>query len=197
MSIRALVAAIAVICVFVPRVATGQTSTGVPPSQDAERERRHRMSVQLAGGSTLTGGGSVLSAAFGYLPASRLELLVNIERNHLPFRSKRTPDGYSATRGGTMTFVSGELRLALLPAERVSAFAMAGVGGGVSRPTVNTEFPDRVRNDLRALYFGGGVRVPLRRGFSLLGDARAMLALEGNDGVLAVWPVRAGVAWRF
>ena len=29
------------------------------------------------------------------------------------------------------------------------------------------------------------------------GDARAMLALEGNDGLLGVWPVRAGVAWRF
>ena len=43
----------------------------------------------------------------------------------------------------------------------------------------------------------GGVRVPLGRSFSLLGDARAMLALEGNDGLLAVWPVRAGGAWRF
>jgi hypothetical protein len=196
-SIRTLVAALAVICVFVPRVATGQTSTGVPPPQGAEREQRHRLSVQLAGGPTLTGGGNVLSAAFAYLPASRLELLVNIERTHLPFRLQRAPDGDSATRGGTMTFVSGELRLALLPAERVSPFAVAGVGGGVSRPTVNAEFPDRVSNGLRVLYLGGGVRIPLRRGFSLLGDARAMLALEGNDGVLAVWPIRAGVAWRF
>jgi hypothetical protein len=79
----------------------------------------------------------------------------------------------------------------------VSPFAIAGVGGGVSHPTVNAEFPVRIRNDLRVLYFGGGVRVPVRRGFSLLDDARAMLALEGSDGVMAVWPVRAGVAWRF
>jgi len=145
----------------------------------------------------LIGEGNVLSAAFGYSPASRLELLLNIERIHVPFELKRFPDGYSATRGGTMTFVSGELRVALLPAARVSPFAMAGVGGGVSRPNVNTEFPDRVRNNLRVLYFGGGVRVPLRRGFSLLGDARVMVALEGYDGVLGLWPVRAGVAWRF
>jgi hypothetical protein len=181
-----MAAAIAVLCVFVPRVATGQTSTGA-----------HHVSVQLAGGPTLTGGGNVLSAAFGYSPASRLELLLNVERNHLPFQLERFPDGYSATRGGTMTFVSGELRLALLPAGRVSPFAVAGGGGGVSRPNVNAEFPDRVSNDLRVLYIGGGVRVPLGRGFSLLGDARAMLALEGYDGVMAVWPVRAGVAWRF
>ena len=51
--------------------------------------------------------------------------------------------------------------------------------------------------DLRVLYVGGGVRVPLRFGFSLSGDARCMLGLEGYDGVLALWPVRVGVAWRF
>jgi hypothetical protein len=87
--------------------------------------------------------------------------------------------------------------VALRPPDRVSPFAIAGAGGGVSRPNVNEQFPDRIRNDLRVVYFGGGVRVPLRRGFGIFGDARAMLALEGNDGILAVWPVRAGVAWRF
>ena len=194
---RVMAAAIAVLCVVGPRVATGQTSTGAPAPHDAESESRHHLSVQVAAGPTVIGGGNVLSAAFGYSPASRLELLLNVERIHLPFQLNRLPDGYSATRGGTMTFVSGELRLALLPAARVAPFAMAGVGGGVSRPNVNAEFPDRVRNDLRVLYFGGGVRVPLRRGFSLVGEARAMVALEGYDTVLGVWPVRAGVAWRF
>jgi hypothetical protein len=192
-----MAAAIAVLCVLMPRVTTGQTSTGAPAPRDAESERRHHFSVPLAGGPTLIYGGNVLSAAFGYSPASRLELLLNVERIHHPFQLKRFPEGDSVIRGGTMTFVSGELRLSLLPADRVSPFAMAGVGGGVSRPNVNAEFPDRVSNDLRVLYFGGGVRVPLRRGFSLFGDVRAMLALEGYDGVLGVWPVRAGVAWRF
>jgi hypothetical protein len=184
---RAMVVIVSLLFLLIPHVVTGQTSIATPA----------RLSLQVAGGPTLTGGGNVLAAAFGYSPASRLELLLNVERNHLPFQLKRFADGYSTTRGGTMTFVSGELRLALRPADRVSPFAIAGIGGGVSRPNVNAEFPDPVRNDLRVLYVGGGVRIPLRRGFSVVGDARATLALEGNDGILAVWPVRAGVAWRF
>ena len=58
-------------------------------------------------------------------------------------------------------------------------------------------FPIPSENDLRVVYFGGGLRVPIRGGLSVFGDARAMLALEGGDGLLGVWPVRAGVAWRF
>jgi hypothetical protein len=192
---RAMAAAGSLLFVLMPNVVTGQTSIAAAAPSDTGREGRERLSLQVAAGPTLTlvGGGNVLSAAFGYSPASRLELLVNVERNHVPFQMYG-----SATRGGTMTFVSGELRVALLPAaDRVSPFAMAGGGGGVSRPNVNATFPDRVRNDLRVLYIGGGVRVPLRRGFSLVGDARCMLGLEGYDGILAVWPVRAGVAWRF
>jgi hypothetical protein len=192
-----MAAAIAVLCVFVPRVATGQTSAGAPALPDAEGKRPHHFSVQGGGGPTLKGGGNVLSAAFGYSPASRLELLVNVERTHLPFELRRYPDGYAVTRGGTLTFASGELRVPLLPAARVSPFALAGLGGGVARPTVNAEFPNTVKNRLRVLYFGGGVRVTLPRGFSLWGDARAMLALEGDDSVLGVLPVRAGAAWRF
>ena len=39
------------------------------------------------------------------------------------------------------------------------------------------------------------VCIPLRLGFSLLGDARAMLALEGYDSAVGIWSVRGGVAW--
>jgi hypothetical protein len=181
-----MAAAIAVLCVFLPRAATGQTAS------DADH-----FSAQLAGGLTLRDGGTVLSAAFGYSPASWFEVLVNVERDHLPFQVTRYADGDSFTRGGTMTFGSAEMRFTALPGQRVSPFAIGGVGRGVSRPNVNAEFPEPVTNDLRVLYFGGGVRVRLRRGFSLLADARAMLALEGHDGIMGVWPVRAGVAWRF
>lgn len=96
-----------------------------------------------------------------------------------------------------MTFISGEVRFSPMAKARVSPFAMAGAGGGISRPNVSAEFPNRVNNDLRVVYVGGGVSVPLGRGVSLTGDARAMLAVEGNDSVAAVWPVRVGVAWRF
>jgi hypothetical protein len=189
-----MVVAVSLLFVLNPDVVTGQTSVGTAALSDSGREGRERVSLQVAAGPTLTlvGGGNVLSAAFGYSPASRLELLLNIERTHLPFQLYG-----SAVRGGTLMFVSGELRLALLPPGRVSPFAIAGAGGGVSRPNVNATFPDRVQNDLRVLYLGGGIRVPLRRGVSLVGDVRCMLGLEGYDGILAVWPVRAGVAWRF
>jgi hypothetical protein len=194
---RAMAAAVSLLFVLIPNLVTGQTPTAAAASSDTGREGRQRLSLQVAAGPTLVSGGNSFSAAFGYSPASRLELRLNVERAHLPFQLQRFSDGYSATRGGTLTFVSGEVRLSLLPADRVSPFAIAGGGGGVSRPTVNAEFPDSVRNDLRVLYFGGGVRVPLRRGLSLWGDARALLALESNDGIMAFWPVRVGVAWRF
>jgi hypothetical protein len=193
---RGMAVGVSLLLVLIPSVVIGQTSIAASAPSDAGGDGRERLSLQVAAGPTLTllGGGNVLSAAFGYSPASRLELLLNMERTYVPFQLW---GGHSATRGGTLMFVSGELRFALLPADRVSPFAIAGVGGGVSRPNVNAEFPDRVRNDLRVLYIGGGVRVPLRRGFSVLADARCMLGLEGYDGVLALWPVRVGVAWRF
>lgn len=192
---RAVPAVLVVFSVLAPGLAAGQ-STSTSPLQDGGRDRP-RVSVQLAGGSALPSGGSVISAALGYAPASRLELVLNVERVQVPFELERFAGGFSTTRGGTMTFVSGELRLALRSMDRVSPVAIAGGGGGISRPTVNAEFPDRVTNDLCVLYFGGGLHIPLGRRFSLSGDARAMLTLEGDDGVMAVWPVRAGVAWRF
>ena len=159
--------------------------------------RHQHLSVQVAGGPTVMGGATAMSAALAYAPVSWLELLVNVERIHAPLQSTRYPNGYSVTRGGTMTYASGELRIVPLPKARVLPFAMAGVGRGISRPTVSAEFPEPVQNELRVFYLGGGAGIPLRRGFSLLGDARAMLALEGYDSVLGIWSVRGGVAWRF
>ena len=194
---RVVAAAIAALCVCVPCVATGQPSRSASMSDDTEGQRRPRFSVQVAAGPTLVDRATAVSAAAGYAPTSWLELLVNVERIDAPMQTTRYPGGYSISRGGTLTFVSAEVRLAPLPEARVSPFAMAGVGRGVSRPTVNAEFPDPVRNDLQLFYLGGGARVPLRGGISLLGDARAMLALEGYDSVLGIWSVRGGIAWRF
>jgi hypothetical protein len=176
--------------VLMPRVVTGQTPEPARPELD-------RLTLQAGAGPLLKSGGYNVSAAFSFSPISRLDLVVSVERNHLPFQRETFTDGYSITRGGTLTTVSGEVRASLFPPDRVSPYAFAGFGGGESRPTVNADFPDAVKNDLRVVYFGGGIRVPLRGGLTMFGDARTMLGLEGNDGVLGIWPVRAGVAWRF
>jgi len=155
-----------------------------------------RFIVEAAAGPLLPSSGHNLSAAFGVSPASRLDLLVSVERNYLPFQRQTFGDGYGVTRGGTMLAVSGEVRVSFLPPNRVSPYGFAGLGGGVSRPTVNEVFPAEVKNDLRVAYFGGGVKVPIRGGFTLFSDARAMMLLEGNDGMV-MWPVRVGGSWRF
>ena len=184
---RPMAIAFVVMFLCLPGMVSGQTSVGEPG----------RVSVQAGAGATVMYPGNALSATFGYSPASRLDLLLNVERIHVPSQFRHYPHGTSATRGGTLTFLSPELRLSLFPADRVSPFATIGVGRGVSHPNVNAQFPVPVKNDLRVVYFGGGIRVPLRQGLSLVGDVRAMLALEGYDGIMGVWPVRAGVAWRF
>lgn len=120
-----------------------------------------------------------------------------VERLHIPFERRATSDSISLTRGGTLTFVGGEVRAVIVPDRRVVPYGLAGIGAGISRPTVNEDFPDVVKNDLRVVYFGGGVRVPLGGGVSVYGDACAMLALEGYDSMIGVWPVRGGVACRF
>lgn len=191
MHTRSLTVAPLLLLLLSPQVVTSQTP-------DTGRAELDRFSLQVGAGPLLnSGGGHTLSAAFGFSPISRVDLVVNVERDHLPFQRDTFSDGFSITRGGTLTWVSAEVRASVFAPHRVSPYGLAGIGGGVSRPTVNDAFPDPVENDLRVAYFGGGVRVPIRNGLSVFGDARAMLALEGGDGIMGVLPVRAGVAWRF
>ena len=190
MNIRILTVAVLSFLVVIPRVVTGQTPDTARPGLD-------RFTLQVAGGPLLKSGGHTMSAGFGFSPISRIDLMVNVERDHLPFQRHTFTNGYSFTRGGTLTTVSGEVRASLLPPHRVSPYGFAGMGTGTSRPTVNEAFPTPVENDLRTVYFGGGVRVPVRGALTIFGDARVMIGLEGNDGILGIWPVRAGLAWRF
>jgi hypothetical protein len=191
MQIRSLAVAPLLLFFLSPRVVAGQTL-------DTASAELDRFSLQVGAGPLLnSGGGHTVSAAFGFSPISRVDLVVNVERDHLPFRRDTFSDGFSVTRGGTLTFVSGEVRASVFPPHRVSPYGLAGIGGGVSRPTVNAAFPDPVENALQVVYFGGGVRVPIRNGLSVFGEGRAMLGVEGNDGILGVLPLRAGIAWRF
>jgi hypothetical protein len=91
---------------------------------------------------------------------------------------------------------SAQLRIAPLGRDRVGPYGLVGFAAGVSRPNVNDAFPNPVTNDIRAVFFGGGVQVPLQTGLSLFADGRMMLGSEAGE-LLAVAPIRAGVAWRF
>jgi hypothetical protein len=190
MNIRSLTVAGLLLLLLRPQVVAGQTS-------DAAGAGLDRFSLQVGAGPLLNGGGHTLSAAFGFSPISRVDVVVSVERDHLPFQRRTFADSFGITRGGTLTSVSGEVRASIFPAHRVSPYGLAGIGAGVSRPTVNAAFPNPVENELRVAYFGGGVRIPIGNGLSVFGDARAMLAVEGGDGIMGVVPVRGGVAWRF
>lgn len=189
MHIRSLTVAPLLLLVLSPAVVTGQTS-------DTSRPELDRFSLEVGAGPLLKGSGHTVSAAFGFSPISRVDLVVNVQRDQMPFQRNTFTNGLSITRGGTLTSVSGEVRASLFAPHRVSPYGLAGIGAGVSRPTVNDTFPEPIENALRVVYLGGGLRVPLRNGLSVWGDARAMLALEG-DSLSGVWPVRAGIAWRF
>ena len=174
---------VSLVLVLVPAVASAQS---LAPS----------VSIQAAVGPTIVDTGHHLSAALGFSPMSRVTLLLHLERTQLSSRITRNELGSSAFRGGTLTSVSGEARVAPWPNQRVTPYVLAGLGAGVSQPTINEAFPDDVTNDVRFMLFGGGVHVPLRERLSLFGDVRLLAGAEAGE-TLAIVPVRVGIAWHF
>jgi opacity protein-like surface antigen len=153
--------------------------------------------IQGAAGPTVNDAGHSLSAGIGFSPTSHLTVLIDVEQAHLS--SRFTSDGRgggSAFRGGTFTLAAAELRASLRPHRRVSPYVLAGVGAGVSRPNVNHVFTDRITNRATAVFFGGGIDVPLQERFSVFADARIILGAE-VDVLIAIAPIRGGVAFRF
>jgi hypothetical protein len=148
-------------------------------------------------GPTITDAGHSLAAGVGVSPTSRLTLLVSVERTHLSSQIRREAGSVSHFRGGTYLLGTAELRFAPLGRGRIGPFAVAGFAAGVSRPNVNDIFPTPVTNGARAVYGGGGLLVPLGPRFTVFADVRMLIGAEGNEGLVAVAPVRAGVAWRF
>jgi hypothetical protein len=148
-------------------------------------------------GPTITDTGYSLAAGVGVSPTARLTLLANIERTDLVSQIHREARSVSYFRGGTYLLGTGELRFAPLGRDRVGPFAVAGFAAGVSRPHVNDVFPAPVTNRARAVFGGGGLLVPLGTRFAAVVDARMLIGAEGSEGIVAVAPLRAGVAWRF
>jgi hypothetical protein len=57
-------------------------------------------------------------------------------------------------------------------------------------------FPDSVTHDVGALFFGGGINVPLSESITIIADVRMTIGAEAGE-LLAVVPLRGGLAWRF
>ena len=104
--------------------------------------------------------------------------------------------GFAGFRGGTLTLGSAQLRVMPFGRDRIGPYGLVGFAAGVSHPNVNEMFPDPVTNDVRAMFFGGGIHVPLKERVSLFADGRMMIGAEAGE-LLAVAPIRAGVAWSF
>jgi hypothetical protein len=166
-------------------------STGAP-AVAAAQGRDGGFTVQGAAGTHLNGGGDHQSVSVGFSPNGHLDFLISAERSHLP--TEVTPFG--ATRGGTATFFSGEVRVAPFTFNRLSPYVLASAGRGTSRPNVNDLFPDRVTNDTWLLFFGGGLRIPMTTRLSAFADVRAGIQGE-RDTIGLLVPVRGGLAWRF
>jgi hypothetical protein len=184
MNARVLVT-ITLLFLVAPAVASGQdTGTG--------------FSVQGALGPLVHGGGSSQSLSLGFSPDERIGFVVSAERIHLPTEVTRYEFGYAATRGGTTTFISGEVRVSPFTFNRVTPYALAGIGRGRSRPNVNDLFPGGETTAAGMLFAGGGARLALTKHLSAFADMRFVLQVDRSEaGVFLFLPFRAGLAWRF
>jgi hypothetical protein len=159
--------------------------------------RAQLFELHASAGPTLVDRGYSLAVGGGVSPTSRVSVLVDYDRTHLTSRS--TDDGrgsVSTFRGGTLTLAAAQVRVTVRPNDRVGPYGLAGFAAGRSRPNVNQQFPNPVTNDVRAAFFGGGLHVPMGRAASLFVDGRMMVGSEAGE-LLAVAPIRAGLAWRF
>ena len=153
--------------------------------------------LQGSAGPTLIDSGYSVAGGIGFSPASRLTVLFDVERTHLSSRlDSDGRGGFAGFRGGTLTLGSAQLRVTPLGHDRIGPYGLVGFAAGISRPNVNELFPDPVTNDVRAVFFGGGIHMPLKERVSLFADGRMMIGAEAGE-LLAVAPIRAGVAWRF
>lgn len=155
------------------------------------------LEIRGSAGPTLTDAGLSAAAGVGITPLPRLSVLVGVDAAHLPTRIVTDGrGGTSAFRGGTLTLATLGVEVPLLGRERASPYLTAGYGVGRSAPNVNARFPTRVTNRAQVIFAGGGLRWPLERG-AVFVDARMMVGADGDEGIIAMAPLRVGMAWRF
>ena len=153
--------------------------------------------LQGSAGPTLVDAGYSLAGGIGFSPTSHLTVQFDAERTYLSSRlSSDGRGGVAGFRGGTLTLGSAQLRVTPLGRDRVGPYGLVGFSVGVSRPNVNEAFPDSVTNDVRGIFFGGGIHVPVKERVSIFADGRMMVGSEAGE-LLAIAPIRAGVALRF
>jgi hypothetical protein len=170
----------------------------VSPAVSAGQDTGIGVSIQGAVGSHLGDGGDAESVSLAVSFGERFGVVVNAERSYLPTDVTFYPDGYSATRGATTRFVSGEFRYTPITYKRVSPYVLVGMGRGVSRPNVNEFFPDRITHTVTLAFPGFGTRVRLTDHLSTFADVRFMFqSRAGEPDAGAFGPIRGGLAWRF
>jgi hypothetical protein len=195
---RGIAAGVCLLFVLVPRLVAGQASADEHAPRTPVDNQSRRLSVHLAAGATIPSGNegsaNVQSVSVGYPPTPKLTVLVSGGRTHMPAHARQFPNGSFREPGGTLQFVSGELRFALRSGERVSPYALAGAGFGVWRR--NEAIAEPLTNAARVLFSGGGLVVPLGPHLRVSGDVGVLLLIERDVPHLFL-PVRAGLAWRF
>ena len=112
-------------------------------AQDARMSRR--FSVDLGLGSHFKDGGDVESISVGFAVSRIVALAATVERSHIPTNLRTSPDGHSVTRNGTLTSISGELRLSIPAGDRWTPYGIVGTGVGESVLNVNESFRARSR----------------------------------------------------
>jgi hypothetical protein len=180
-----LLFAVTVLAFVSPAVAAGQ-GTGIG------------VSVQGAIGSHIGDGGDAQSLSLGVWFGERFGVVVNAERSYVSTEVTFFEGGYSASRGATTRFISGEFHYLPVTYKRISPYVIAGIGRGVSRPNVNEFFPDRVTHTVTLQFPGFGVRVLVTKHLSAFADMRFMFqSRRGEPDAGGFGPVRGGLAWRF
>ena len=196
---RGMTAVVCLLFVLVPRAVAAQPPVGEQAPRTPDDNRPRRLSVHLAAGAAIPSGND--GAGERSVRVDRILPNAEADGSGERWASPQARPGtaipgrqFYREPGGTLQFVSGEVRFALRSGERVSPYALAGAGFGVWRRTEAIAEP--LTNPAHVVFAGGGLVVPLGPHLRVSGDVGFLLLIERDVPHLFL-PVRAGLAWRF